>query len=613
MIHKLKLIPILLIILLFLELPINEISRAESATIRISNRSFVLAVNHYKTLSIIGTKRKITWSSSNRTVVTVSTNGRVMAKTPGKSIIYAKVSGKKLSCTVTVIKLQAKTAVLAVGSSKTLKVYGTSSKITWTTSNKTVATVSPTGKVTAKKTGTATIYASVLGKKLPCIITTIKLNTSVVALTVGATKTLKVYGTSKTVRWSSSNNEVVKVATTGVITAKAAGTASVTATVLGIKITSKITVKNPVILSKPVILPKPVNLPIPAVKIVGYYAAWSRYSGYSPNKIDATKLTSINYAFANIGNDLKISLGYPDIDPANISDLNQLKKINPNLKTMISVGGWTWSGRFSDVASTEKSRTIFAVSCVDFIVKYGFDGVDIDWEYPVNGGLSTNVKRPEDKYNYTLLLKTIREKLDERGVIEGKKYLLTFAGAAGSWYIKNTELDKISQYVDYANIMTYDLHGTWEQYTNFNAPLYSDDLLLQDNISIDTCIKNWINAGFPKNKLVMGVPFYGFIFKGVADINHGLLQSYSGGTSISYANIAANYLKAPEYNQYYNSIARVPWLFNGSTFITYENEQSISEKAKYIKETGLCGVMIWELSQDTNKVLLNSLHQSLIQ
>jgi chitinase len=360
------------------------------------------------------------------------------------------------------------------------------------------------------------------------------------------------------------------------------------------------------------ITPLPTIVPVPSTKVVGYYAAWAAYSGFTPEKIDANKLTHINYAFANIGSDYKITLGYPDVDPSNIAKLNALKLSNTNLKTLIAVGGWSWSARFSDAALTEESRTTFANSCVDFIVKYGFDGVDIDWEYPVAGGLSTNIRRPEDKYNFTLLMQNLREKLDARGAIDGKDYILTFAGAAGSWYVNNIELSKLQQYVDYANIMTYDIHGTWDQYTDFNAPLYnSSEVSPQLKWSVDTSINTWLKAGFPAEKLIMGVPFYGYLFKAVADVNHGLHQTYSGSASINYANIAANYLNAPGYVRYFHSESMVPWLFNGSTFITYEDPESMGRKAEYIKSKGLGGAMIWELSQDPNRVLLNALYNGL--
>jgi len=351
---------------------------------------------------------------------------------------------------------------------------------------------------------------------------------------------------------------------------------------------------------------------VKAAKIVGYYAAWSAYSGFTPDKIDISKVTHINYAFANIGSDLKIALGYPDIDPSNFAKLNSLKQTYPHLKTLISVGGWSWSGKFSDVALTDASRSVFAESCVSFMLQYGFDGIDIDWEYPVSGGMSTNVKRPEDKKNFTLLLQKLREKLDQRSLYTGKKYMLTIAGAAGGFYVNNTELGILHQYLDYGNIMTYDIHGTWDSYTDFNAPLYNNsDASPQYKWSVDSSINAWLKAGFPAEKLVMGIPFYGNKYTSVKNSNNGLYQTFSGGTSLSYSSIASSYLNAPGYIRYYHQQSMVPWLFNGSTFISYEDEQSIGAKAQYIKSKGLGGAMLWELSQDPGKVLLNSIYNGL--
>lgn len=328
--------------------------------------------------------------------------------------------------------------------------------------------------------------------------------------------------------------------------------------------------------------------------------------------VDARKLTHINYAFANIGNDLKISVGYPDIDINNYAKLNLLKKKNPNLKTIISVGGWTWSGKFSDVALTDESRSVFADSCVEFIVKYGFDGVDIDWEYPVSGGLPSNTRRPEDKYKFTLLMEKIREKLDAKGQSDGRHYILTFAGSPSNGYINNTELVKLSRYVDYANLMTYDIHGIWDGYTDFNAPLYNNsDNSPQYKHSVNTGINIWLNSGFPPEKTVMGVPFYGYIYKSLENRNSGLYQNYADGSAISYADIANNYLNNPEFKRYFHLESMVPWLFNGSTFISYEDEQSIALKSQYIKSKKLAGAMIWELSQDSSGALLNTIYNEL--
>jgi chitinase len=354
--------------------------------------------------------------------------------------------------------------------------------------------------------------------------------------------------------------------------------------------------------------------PLQAGKLVGYYAAWAAYYNYYPNQIDAGKLTHINYAFANIGSDLKLALGYPDVDPSNIKLLNSLKQANPDLKTLISVGGWNWSGKFSDAALTEETRTAFADSCVDFIKKYGFDGVDLDWEYPVSGGLKANARRGEDKHNFTLLLKKIREKLDAQGSADNKHYLLTIAGGADHSYINNVELSKLAQYLDYANVMTYDLHGYWDSNTDLLAPLYdNNDPSPQYKASVDKAVTAWLGAFFPAEKMVMGIPFYGYLYSSVNNSNNGLYQSFGGSNSIGYQAIKDNYLNKPGYTSHIHSQSKVPWLFNGTIFISYEDPKSIGHKTDYIKSKKLGGAMVWELSQDPEGELLRALYQGLKQ
>ncbi|MDD3170004.1 MAG: glycoside hydrolase family 18 protein, partial [Eubacteriales bacterium] len=314
-------------------------------------------------------------------------------------------------------------------------------------------------------------------------------------------------------------------------------------------------------------------------RLVGYYAAWASYTDFTPDRIDASKLTHINYAFANIGSDLKITMGYPERDSNNFKRLNQLKKDNPALKTLISIGGWTWSGRFSDAALTDTSRAAFADSCVAFMKKHGFDGVDIDWEYPVSGGLSGNSKRSADKRNFTLLLQVLREKLDAQGSADQKHYLLTIAAGAGSSYLDHIELSAIQPYLDYVTLMTYDIHGTWDTYTDHHAPLYAGTgPSPQYKASVDSSIRAWEKASFPKDKLVMGIPFYGYLYSNVTNINYGLRQTFHGANSISYQQIERTYLRKAGYRRYFDQQSKVPWLFNGSSFISYEDPESIESK-----------------------------------
>ncbi len=360
-------------------------------------------------------------------------------------------------------------------------------------------------------------------------------------------------------------------------------------------------------------------------KVIGYYAGWTAYSGNRVTQLDGSKLTHINYAFATIGPDLKIALGdpyadiehlYPNDSPrdpfhGNFNQLLKVKKLYPHLKTLISVGGWSWSGRFSDAARTKASRTAFADSCVKFIVKYGFDGVDIDWEYPVDGGEPDNVRRPADKRNFTYLMQELRRKLNAQGAKDGKSYLLSFAGAAGPGYANNVELNKLQKIVDYINVMTYDFQGTWDSTTGLNAPLYKDPGGGPAAGNVHDAVQMYLNRGVPAGKLMMGVPFYGYRYDNVREANNGLYQTFSGGKVLPYSQIASLF-SGKGYTRYVRESSRVPYLYNGSSFISYEDPESIGSKAAFIKKQGLAGAMVWELSQDTaDHDLLNALYQGL--
>jgi len=344
------------------------------------------------------------------------------------------------------------------------------------------------------------------------------------------------------------------------------------------------------------------------VKIAAYYASWSAYCGYTPLNIPAGRLSYLNYAFAKIGEDLKILLGDPSVDLANFQQLKRLKESSPQLQTLISVGGWNDSGKFSDAALTETSRTAFADSVIAFVTQYGFNGVDIDWEYPVSGGLAGNGNRSADKVNFTLLLQKLREKLDAQGKADGATYLLTIAGGAGASYTEKTQLDQIAKYVDYATVMTYDIHGPWAQYTDLNAPLYPPSQTPRQYAwSASQAVTAWEAAGFPAAKIMLGIPFYGHRYTCVSGGGSGLYQHFQKAASISYDTVCANYLCNCCFSEYVHSNALVPWLFDGSTFISYDDEASIACKAQYILQNHLAGASVWELSQNRGGQLLYAL------
>lgn len=343
--------------------------------------------------------------------------------------------------------------------------------------------------------------------------------------------------------------------------------------------------------------------------VAGYYTSWSAYSGFTPDKLDAAKIDIVNYAFAGIGSDLKIEAGDPSVDYSNFSKLNALKSRNPRLITVISIGGWDGSAGFSDAALTDSSRSVFTQSCVNFIKQYGFDGVDIDWEYPVSGGCAG---RPEDKTDFTLLMKALREALNAQGAADGRHYYLSFAGGASNSYISNVQLSALAAYVDYAVDMTYDLHGPWDAYTDLNAPLYTPgDSSPQYRISVDSSVSAWLNAGFPANKLIMGIPFYGYIYSGVGPANSGLYQKFSSARSIGYDSIAGSYLSDGSYAKMMSSAGQVPYLYGNGYFISYDDAASIAAKARYASFKGLMGVSAWELGYDRNYTLLQSAYNNL--
>ncbi|HBM80413.1 MAG TPA: hypothetical protein DD426_06190 [Clostridiaceae bacterium] len=354
---------------------------------------------------------------------------------------------------------------------------------------------------------------------------------------------------------------------------------------------------------------KPAKTP-PQYMVIAYLAGW----GANYNILydaDASRLTHINYAFADIdGQTYTIKLGDKVNDPKNFAKLNQLKEKYPHLKTIISVGGWGWSGNFSAMASTDENRTRFADSVVDFLLQYGFDGVDLDWEYPVSGGGPGTVRNPADKENFPLMLQKIREKLDAQEAKDGKHYSLSIAAGANSSFANNTTIGKSHEYLDYVQLMTYDIHGNWETKADYNAPLYDDN---GETYSVDKAVNIFLEAGVPREKLVMGVPFYGYQYTVVSAENNGLRQEFISGGAVSYKSIISEDPENNGYTRYWSKGAQVPYLWNPSTkhFITYDDPESMKIKAEYIKEKGLVGAMIWQLTQDHEIDLLNSIYEVL--
>lgn len=342
-------------------------------------------------------------------------------------------------------------------------------------------------------------------------------------------------------------------------------------------------------------------------KIIGYVAG---YENFDPSKIDATKLTHINYAFANIVNgNVQFELA---TDRTKIASVLALKKQNPRLKVLYSIGGWVWSDQFSNIAAYNVSREKFAKSAVTLMKSYGFDGIDIDWEFPGQRA-EDNVFRPSDKENFTLLLGELRKQLEIEGNADNTTYLLTIAAGADQLYINHTDLKNASKYLDFINVMCYDFYNGWFYQTGHHANLYPSNQEKFGGDSVSETIARYMDLGIPANKIILGIPFYGRKWNKVSLQNNGLYESAQTGSEIVASWKIAEEIKSGKFQKLYDNSAKASYLWNAqdSVFISYETPIEIKLKSEFIKKKGLGGAMFWEYSLDNNHELLYKLYDSM--
>lgn len=291
--------------------------------------------------------------------------------------------------------------------------------------------------------------------------------------------------------------------------------------------------------------------------LIAYVCSWT------PGIPDPNNISCINYSFGHVNETFD---GVRIDNPAKLYSIVALKKVKPELKVVLSIGGWG-SGRFSEMVSDPALRQKFAQDCLRVVEEFGLDGIDIDWEYPTSNAAGISCA-PTDTRNYTLLMRDIRKAI-------GKDRILSQATVASCKYIDYKAVDK---YVDYTNVMTYDMG---DEHTH-NSPLYQSKYV--HSVSADECMQMYLAAGVPREKLVMGLAFYG---KGRRDFR-GKWDKTS--------------LTAPRgYTQLRDTLARVPYVVdeNGEFVFGYEDNQSLREKAQYIKAQGFLGGMYWCYEGDT--------------
>jgi chitinase len=404
---------------------------------------------------------------------------------------------------------------------------------------------------------------------------------------------------------------------------------------------------------------------------VGYFTNWTTGDprNFTVKNLvgngQAARMTVLNYAFANVGADGRC---FEDNGPGggdalddyqrtftaaqsvsgradqpgqalagNFNQLLQLKQKYPDLRVQISIGGWTFSKYFSDAALTDKSRKAFVSSCLDLFIKgnlpkvgtdpHGgrgaaagvFDGIDIDWEWPGSPGNDGNVVRDVDKQNFTLMLAEFRRQLDEYGAHQHQHYSLTaFLSADPEQVDKGYEVPKVFRLLDFGTVQGYDLHGNWELVTNHQSALHAPKgEPAQPDFTVDRAVTAFIQRGAPQRKLVVGVPFYGYGWTGVPNVNHGLFQTAadtlpgSGDNGYEdYRNLAK--LPAQGFTVYRDEKAGFAWLYNGTDFWTFDDPVVLGWKTRYIREKGLGGAMVWSLdADDSNGSLMKALDRGL--
>ncbi len=362
--------------------------------------------------------------------------------------------------------------------------------------------------------------------------------------------------------------------------------------------------------------------------IMAYYVA---ERDYHPEQLPLEKLTHIIFSFTNvIDGEMKFK------NKKSAEKLRLLvaqKKNHPHLKVMIACGGWGADG-FSDMAHTAENRTRFVNSAIAFIEAYQLDGLDIDWEYPGIPAAGTK-HRKEDKQNFTLLMKALREKMNELD----RPQTLTFAAAGWKRYYDNIEIREVMKYVDYINVMTYDQIGANSPYTGHHTAL---GLIRGEDIakypygqfmesrkeamakrgyrweprSVEKIVSFCLEAGVKREQIVIGGAFYGRAWKGVFPDKNGLYQR-NGGSYIgwsAYHQIREKYEGKNGFQRHWDPVAKAPFLFNAadSIFISYDDTASVGLKTKYALDQKLGGIMFWELSNDTKEEnsLLDAIYEA---
>ncbi|XP_045475619.1 probable chitinase 10 [Harmonia axyridis] len=346
------------------------------------------------------------------------------------------------------------------------------------------------------------------------------------------------------------------------------------------------------------------------MKVVCYFTNWAWYrqgdGKYLPDDIDPSLCTHITYGFAVLDSStltIKPHDSWADIDNNFYTKVVAYKA--KGLKVLIALGGWNDSlgDKYSRLVNNPEARARFVEQALKFIEKWGFDGLDLDWEYPKCWQVDCNKGPSSDKEGFASLVRELSAQFKPRGL------LLSSAVSPSKMVIDaGYDVPTLSRYFDWIAVMTYDFHGNWDKQTGHVAPLYYYPGDVYDYFNANFSMHYWIEKGAPPSKLVMGMPMYGQSFSLADASNNGLnAQSYGPGEAGEFTRAGGfmafyeicERVKRRSWNVVRDSQGRMgPYAYSGNQWVSYDDIAEIKRKSQLIKDLGLAGGMIWALDLD---------------